>query len=97
MTEVLLAAALVLPCTPTPALYANWKSTTPWPLAPDSVVQREVNSYRGRVKFDPFDAMIASDSGTRARLGERVLWKNDSVIVIVAKPSTPREALIVSK
>jgi hypothetical protein len=84
-------------CTPKPALYENWKSTTQWARLPDSTIRRQVERLRSRVMFDPFDSVIVGDSAARARLNERVLWEDDSVIVIFAKPPIPRDALIVPK
>src|SRR5881392_2861098 len=90
-------APRVPPCTPIPAIYDEWKAKTPWPQVPDSTLRRNLGPYRGQVTFDPFDAVIRGDSATRARLNERVLWADDSVIVIVAKPAMPRDALVVPK
>jgi len=61
------------------------------------VIRRNLESYRSRVTFDPFDSVIVGDAATRARLKERVLWEDDSVIVIVAKPALPRDALVIPK
>jgi diadenosine tetraphosphate (Ap4A) HIT family hydrolase len=85
------------PCTPIPALYQDWKARTPWSQEADSVVRARVDVFRSRVTFDPFDAVIAADSATRTRKGERVLWEDDSLMVIVAKPAMPRDALVIPK
>jgi len=85
------------PCTSRPALLRDWRDSTPWPTASDSVLREKLAPYRNRVSFDPFDSVIVGDAATRARLNEGVLWEDDSVIVIVAKPPLPRDALVVPK
>jgi diadenosine tetraphosphate (Ap4A) HIT family hydrolase len=57
----------------------------------------QVDGLRGAVTFDPFDAAISADSATRAAMNERVLWEDDSVVVIVAQPPIPRDALVVPR
>jgi diadenosine tetraphosphate (Ap4A) HIT family hydrolase len=83
------------PCTPAPALYTDWKAKTLWASEPDSGLKVRLDSLRGDIRYDPFDAVIAGDS--TARLGERVLWEDDSVIVIVAKHSTLHDVLVLPK
>jgi len=84
-------------CTPVPALYEEWKAKTGGAQATDSAVRRLAEARRGSITFDPFDAVIGGDRATRKRLGERVLWEDDSVIVIVAKPAFPRDVLAIPK
>jgi diadenosine tetraphosphate (Ap4A) HIT family hydrolase len=90
-------ASYVDGCTPTPALYAKWKAATQWPQATDSAVGQLVEQHRDSVTFDPFDAPIAAGGAIGMRGTERILWEDDSVIVIVAKPATPRDALVIPK
>lgn len=84
-------------CTSVPSLYANWKALTPWPNESDSAIKDHLKPYRSTVSFDPFDAVINGDSATRATRHERVLWEDDSVIVIVAKRSSPHDVLVIPK
>ena len=74
ITTVRIPATLT-PCTSRPALVRQWRDSTPWPTASDSVLREKLAPYRNRVSFDPFDSVIAGDTATRARLNERVLWE----------------------
>ncbi len=74
-----------LSCTPVPDLLADYKAANLWPNAKDEDVKKFVDKYRTNVKRkpDPFSKLWPMTEAQRNQIGERVLWENDTIGVLV--------------
>jgi len=82
-------------CTPRPKLYEDWKRATAGPTATDAAARQHAETVRGTITFDPFDQVIKASEAQRARMDEHVLWENKDILVLLAKPLSSHEALVI--
>src|SRR6185503_4968279 len=85
--------------TTTPDLVGDWRRATVGSAGTDKDLQMAIVKERASVEAlpDPFTPLANAAPSERAARGERVLWEDTTVFVLVAKPDTPIKALVIPK
>ena len=91
--------ALTSICTSIPSLYENYKKTTLGREGTDKELREHLETQRERVSKlkDPFTPIARMTEAERAAAGERVLWEDATVMVLVDRFSGTPKPLVVPK